>query len=285
MRVIVVGAQGLLGSAIARELSIDCDVRGFGRSDLDLTDSARVRRVVQEVEPDAIVNCSAFSGVDLAEEQPEQALAVNAFGVLGLARAAAAANCPFVHYSTDFVFDGHTDRPYTEEDQPNPRSYYGLSKLLGEWLAAEHDRTYVMRVESLFGDPSPGVPPKGSLHTIIGQIVAGEEVPAFVDRTVSPTYTADVAWATHAILHSSLAPGLYHCVNTGAATWAAVAQEVARILDRPITVRPLTLETARLKAPRPRYCALSSAKLAAAGIEMPTWEDALRRYLEDSFEF
>lgn len=280
MRVMLLGGRGLLGSAIARELSSDCDVRSFGRADLDLTDSARVRRVVEDVKPDAIVNCSAFTGVDLAEDQPEQALSVNAFGVLALARGAATSGSVLVHYSTDFVFDGNADRPYTEEDQPNPLSFYGLSKLLGEWFAAEHDRAYVLRVETLFGSPAPGNPPKGSISTIVERIMGGDEVPVFVDRTISPTYTADAARATRAILHSTPPPGLYHCVNSGAATWPAVAEEAARLLDRPVRLRPTTLEEAQLRARRPRYCALSNAKLAAAGIQMPTWQDALGRYLK-----
>ena len=279
MRVMVAGARGLLGAAITREFSSDCDVHAFARPDLDLTDAGAVLRAVDDVQPDAIVNCAAFSGVDLAEDHPQRALEVNAFAVLALARAAAGRQCTLVHFSTDFVFDGETDHPYSEEDEPNPRSVYGLSKLLGEWFAAEHERAYVLRVESLFGEAAPGAPPKGSLHAIVARIMSGDEVPVFVDRTVSPSFTVDVARATRAVLESAAPPGLYHCVNSGASTWAAVAEEAARLLRRPLHKRELTLESANLNAPRPRYCALCNAKLGAAAYVMPTWQDALERYL------
>ena len=281
MRLLVIGTRGLLGAAITREFSCDSEIHAFsGRAALDLTDGAAVRRAVLSTRPDAVINCAAFSGVDAAEELPADALAVNAFGTLALARAARDAGAALVHYSTDFVFDGDVDRPYTEEDAPGPRSFYGLSKLLGEWFAAESTRAYVLRVESLFGDPAPGAPPKGSLHTIVARISAGGAVPVFVDRTVSPSYTSDIASATRAVLARNIPTGVYHCVNSGAATWAEVAEEAARVLNRPAVLEPMTLESANLKAPRPRYCALSNAKLASLGITMPTWQDALRRYLQ-----
>jgi len=119
----------------------------------------------------------------------------------------------------------------------------------------------------------------GSLGTIVNRIRAGEEVPVFVDRTVSPSYTPDVAEATWRLLARDAPSGMYHCVNTGAATWAAIAREAARLLECPVTMRELTLESVALKAPRPRYCALSNARLAAMDIEMPAWEDALARFL------
>ena len=280
MRLLVAGARGLLGAAITREFSRDSEVHAFaGRADLDLTNAAAVRSAVISARPDAVINCAAFSGVDAAEERAADALAVNAFGTLALARAASEAGAALVHYSTDFVFDGNIDRPYTEDDAPGPRSFYGLSKLLGEWFAAESTRAYVLRVESLFGDPAPEAPPKGSLHTIVARIMAGEAVPVFVDRTVSPSYTADIARATRAVLARNIPTGVYHCVNSGAATWAEVAEEAARILNRPAVLDPMTLESANLKAPRPKYCALSNAKLASLGILMPTWQDALARHL------
>lgn len=137
----------------------------------------------------------------------------------------------------------------------------------------------MLRVESLFGEPAPGAAPKGSLQAILDRIRAGAEVPVFVDRTVSPTYTTDAARATRSLIMSGAAPGLYHCTNAGAATWSTVAEEAAGILGLPLTLKPITLETAGLKAPRPRYCALSSARLAAAGFTMPPWQDALKRFL------
>ena len=113
------------------------------------------------------------------------------------------------------------------------------------------------------------------------KIKAGEEVPVFVDRTVSPSYTADVARATRRLLELEVPAGLYHCVNSGFATWADIAGEAARILERPLRTRALTLATSGLKAPRPLYCAMSNSKLARAGVAMPDWREALARYLAE----
>ena len=279
MRVLVTGAGGLLGAAIVREFRLAGEVHASGHGEVDIGDADAVAALVTSVRPDVIVNCAAYNDVDGAQRQPARTLAVNAFGVLGLARAAAAVDATFVHYSSDFVFDGEASRPYTEQDPANPQSVYAASKLLGDWFAAEAPRAYVLRVESLFGEPGPGGARRGSLATIVERIRSRAEVPVFVDRTVSPSYTADVARATRATIERHLAPGLYHCVNEGAASWADVASEAARLLGCPLRMKPLTLEAARLIAPRPRYCALSPSKLKAAGVVMPAWQDALARHL------
>jgi dTDP-4-dehydrorhamnose reductase len=278
MRVLVTGARGLLGAAIVREFG-EAELHGFSHQQLDVADEPAVMRTVTSIAPDAIVNCAAYNDVDQAERDAESALRVNAFGVLALARAARTAGAVLVHYSTDFVFDGASDRPYVEDDRPNPRGIYAASKLLGEWFAADAPRAYVLRVESLFGDPGPGATRRGSLGTIVERIRRGDEVPVFVDRTVSPSYTEDIARATRAVIEQRLPPGIYHCVNEGFATWAEIAGQAARLLGVAWKMKPLTLESAALAAPRPRYCAMSAAKLAGAGVVMPPWEDALDRYL------
>ena len=279
MRLLVTGARGLLGAAIIREFQRDAQVRAYDRAALDVSDETAVAAAIARDEPEIIVNCAAYNHVDLAEQQPLDALRVNAFGVLSLVRVAAQTGALLVHYSTDFVFDGQTNRPYREDDRPNPRGTYAASKLLGDWFALEAPRAYVLRVESLFGQPGEGSPRRGSLPTIIDRIRRGEEVPVFVDRTVSPSFTPDIARATRHLIDRGASPGLYHCVNDGAATWAEIAAESARLLDRPLHMKPMTLETAPLVAPRPRYCALDPSKLAAAGFPMPHWRDALARFL------
>lgn len=280
MRVLVTGATGLLGAAIVERFTREAEVHAAAHGDLDISDERAVREAIGRVGPQVVINCAAYNDVDRAEGDAAGALRVNAFGVLALARACRDAGATLVHYSTDFVFDGETRAPYTEEDAPNPRSVYGSSKLLGDWFAADAPRHYVLRVESLFGGPgmTRGARP-GSLGTIVHRIRAGDEVPVFVDRTVSPSYAPDVAEATCRLLARGAAPGTYHCVNTGAATWAAIAREAARLLDRRLAIRELTLESAALTAPRPRYCALSNARLAAMTIAMPTWQDALARFV------
>jgi dTDP-4-dehydrorhamnose reductase len=279
MRVLVTGATGLLGAAIVREFRGGWEVHAFDRASLDIADDASVARAVRDARPDVIVNCAAYTDVDRAEDQPVAALDVNAFGVLSLARAARAHGAVLVHYSTDFVFDGHGDRPYTEADRPNPRGVYAASKMIGEWFALESPGGYVLRVESLFGEPGERASRHGSLAMLIDRIRQGEEAPVFIDRVVSPSYTTDIAWATRSLIERRAPAGLYHCVNAGARTWAEIAQSLAHRLGRPLNMKPLTLETAALRAPRPRYSALNPAKLASIGIVMPDIDDAVGRYL------
>jgi dTDP-4-dehydrorhamnose reductase len=280
MRVLVTGAGGLLAAAISRAFEASGDTLvALRRADLDITDPAQVQKAIAAAQPDLVVNCAAFNDVDGAETDPAAALRLNAFAVRSLAQSARQAGAGFVHYSTDFVFDGEQTRPYVEDDPPNPRSAYGASKLLGEWFALEHPDAYVLRVEALFGEPGPGGSRTGSLKGILTRIRAGEPTPVFVDRTITPGYTTDIAAATRELVMRRAAPGLYHCVNSGPTTWAEVAAEAARLLAAPLKMTPITLESVSLAAPRPKFSALANARLAAAGVSMPTWQDALVRHL------
>jgi dTDP-4-dehydrorhamnose reductase len=280
MRVVVTGARGQLGAAIVHEFCSAHEVTALGREELDVTDDAAVAEKMDALHPDAIVNTAAYNDVDGAEDHPVEALNGNAFAVRALARAAERAGSALVHYSTDFVFDGMTTKPYTEDDKPNPRSVYAASKLLGEWFAADTSRRYVLRVESLFGHAPGGPKPRGSISAMLNGFASRGEVRAFEDRTVSPTYISDAARATRQLLEQRAQPGLYHCVNTGECTWLEFARELARQLGTEPRIVPVRMADATLRAQRPRYCALSNEKLRSAGVSMPAWQDALARYLQ-----
>jgi dTDP-4-dehydrorhamnose reductase len=277
-RILVIGAAGRLGASVV-EAFADRSVVAHTRSSLDVTDAEAVMRTVDAASPDVIVNCAAFNHVDAAEVEPTAALAVNALAVRSLARAADACGATLIHYGTDFVFDGNTAHPYTENDVPSPRSVYAASKLLGEWFALDAPRAFVLRVESLFGEPPGWAGRPGTLDGIIGQIERGEVVPVFTDRIVSPSYVLDVAAATRHLIDGGASPGLYHCVNSGHASWAEVARTCAQLLGLPARLQPMTLQSRPMPATRPRFCALSNAKLAEAGFAMPTWNDAVQRWL------
>lgn len=275
MKVLITGAAGQLGRATIDEFGSAHEVMAYTRRELDLTDHAGVLRVMVQVRPSAVINCAAYNHVDNAEDDAAAALAHNAFAVRSLARACVEHDAILVHYGSDFVFDGTATRPYTEEDRPHPRSVYALSKLLGEWFASDAPRHYVLRVESLFGGPAA----KSSVDHIIDALADGREARVFVDRTVSPSYVVDVARATRQLLERDAPAGLYHCVNSGMATWHELAQEIARAMGRRPRLVPITVGDVPLRAPRPQFCALSTAKLAAAGVVMPPWQDAIARYL------
>jgi len=273
--VIVVGATGRLGAAVV-EAFADRPVLALTRGQLDITDPEAVGRRIAGAAPGVVINCAAFNDVDGAEDRCDAALDVNAFAVRSLARAAAEAGAALVHYGTDFVFDGRAASPYRETDRPNPQSVYASSKLLGEWFAADVPRHYVLRVESLFGGPEA----RSSIDRILEALLAGRPARVFVDRVVSPTYVEDCAMATEALLARDAPPGLYHCVNAGHTSWYELAREVARQAGVEPRLEPVSVASVTLKARRPTYCALAIDKLRSVGIEMPTWQDAIRRHLE-----
>lgn len=273
--IVVTGAGGQLGSVIAETYASRADVRRLCHADLDVTDSRAVAALPARERPDAIVNCAAYNDVDGAEARPLDALQTNAMAVRALALAAADRGATLVHYGTDFVFDGTAGRPYREDDAPAPLSVYGASKLLGEWFAAESPRHYVLRVSSLFGGGGRG----SQIDRIIAGLQRGERPRVFVDRTVSPSYAPDVADVTWRLIAGEAEPGLYHCVCSGSTTWFELAVEIARQLDVPPDLTPVRMGEVRLPARRPQHAALSNQRLAASGIEMPSWQDALSRHL------
>ena len=275
MRIAITGAGGQLGQAMVRGMSTRHTVSALTHADLDIACQADVFRTMAAVRPQAIVNCAAYNAVDRAEDDVLAALNGNAFGVQALARAAASEDALLVHFSTDFVFDGEAGSPYTEDAAVAPLSVYGQSKLLGEWLSRDAQRRYVLRVESLFGGPLP----RSSIDRIAEAIRDGRQARVFEDRVVSPSFVEDVVTVTAALVEGQAEYGLYHCVNSGHATWYDVAREIASVLGVEPRLERVRLPDAQLRARRPRYCALSNAKLAAAGIGMPAWQDAVRRHL------
>jgi dTDP-4-dehydrorhamnose reductase len=282
MRIAVVGARGQLGAAVVDEFRTSHEVTALGRAELDITEASAVDAVMTGLRPEIIVNCAYNGDVDGAEDHPVEAFQANAFGVRALARAASASGATLVHFSSDFVFDGTACRPYTEDDRPKPRSVYAVSKMLGEWFANDAPRAYVLRVESLFGRAPNGPRSKGSVAGILKTMLEGGEPTVFEDRTVSPTYLLDAARATRQLVEAAAPPGLYHCVNSGHCTWLEFALELARQLGIEPRLKPVRMADVPLRARRPQYCALSNEKLASIGMVMPTWQDALHRYLQVS---
>ena len=280
MRIAVVGARGQLGAAVVHEFSASHDVVAFGRAELDASDDGAVMAAMARVKPEVIINGAAFTDVDGAEDHPVAALNANAFAVRALARAARSHDATLVHYSSDFVFDGKASTAYTESDRPNPQSVYAASKLLGEWFATDAPRAYVLRVESLFGRAPGAGPAKGSVAGILNTLRSGGVAKVFEDRTISPSYVPDAARATRQLIESRASAGLYHCVNSGSCTWLEFAKALAQQMGVEPRFDAVRMADVKLRASRPQFCALSNEKIRAAGIEMPTWQDALRRYVE-----
>jgi dTDP-4-dehydrorhamnose reductase len=280
VRVVIVGAGGQLGGWLVDEFTrSDAEVIPLTRRDVDVTDPS-LGPVIRHCRPTVLINATAWNDVDGAEDEPAAALSINHHAVRLLADAADAAGATLVHYSTDFVFDGCSGRPYVESDTPTPLNQYGVSKLAGEYAARSAGRHYILRLSSVFGGHvQPNGPAKGTIDRIIDALLHGESVAAFLDRTVSPSYAPDVARATKELIRRRSAHGVYHCVSSGFTTWYKLAVELRRQLGVAGEIREAHAADVAMRARRPRFCALSNAKLSATGISMREWREALRCHL------
>jgi dTDP-4-dehydrorhamnose reductase len=254
---LVTGAGGQLGRALVEELR-DEEVVALTRQDWDVT-----LPPPPGLAPDVVLHAGAWTDVDGAEADPQQAAAVNVGGTAN----AASLGAPLVYYSTDYVFDGAKREPYVESDGPNPQSAYARSKLHGE--AAAGERAWILRSAWLFG-------PSGDnfVRTMLRLGAERDEVAVVDDQRGSPTYVGHLAQATRALLAEP--PGVWHLAAAGDCTWAELAEAIFAEAGMTCRVRRITSEELGRPAPRPAYSVLRSEKGAP---ELPHWRDGLRETL------
>ncbi len=285
MKALLLGPNGQFGHDIRRahmEAGEPFELAPLARDRLDASSPRAVERALGELEFDALVNCTGYHKTDEVEDNANLGFSVNAHAVHAMARACAAERAVFVHVSTDYVFGGDAGRarPLRENDPVAPVNVYGATKAMGETLARlACENAVILRVASLFG--TAGASGKGGnfVETIIG---AGKEKGALRvvdDQTMSPTATADAARVVLRILASGCAPGIYHLVNDGAATWFEFAREIVRLAGIEAVVTPCASDERPARALRPRYSALDNARISAAFGSLPPWQEALERYL------
>lgn len=278
MKVVVVGAGGLLGSELVPALAGGHDVMAPGRAELDVRSEASVRAYLEAARPAAVVNCAAFTNVDGAESAFEDAFAANAAGPRNLALAARDAGARLIHISTDYVFDGKAGRPYVESDPANPQGVYARSKWMGEQFVREIGGDWtIVRTQALYGPRGPSF-----LKAILGRVEAGEPLRVVDDQFVAPTRAADLAETLRRILEEG-GPGTYHASANGECSWHEFARAILEETGRPD--HPLVaISTAELSrpAPRPQASVLRNLHLELTiGDTLPHWRVGLRTHLRE----
>ena len=283
MKVVILGAGGRLGAALAREFRGQHDVAGFNHAQLDLSNLDHVREKLRGASFDVLINAAAFTNVDLCEKQPDHAFRINAEAPRVLAEICSDKHAKLIHFSTDYVFNGEKRAPYTEEDEANPISVYGESKLAGEKnVLGTENRHLVVRVSWVFGPDRPSF-----IDGMIERARENETVDAVTDKFSTPTYTHDIAKMLSQFLDSDVEGGILHFADTGKCSWREYAQWALDCCGKAgLSLKAKTVGACRLKdmanwiARRPVYSVLSTAKYAQlTGTPPRTWRDAVADYI------
>lgn len=280
MRILLIGADGQLGSELVNLLPAS-DLVPLTMKDLDITDKKQTSRLLEQHQPEIVINTAAFHRVDDCEVQEATAFAVNTIGVKHLAESCRRLNSVLVHFSTDYVFDGQKRTPYTEDDTPNPQSIYGLSKYAGEQcLKYLLEKYFIIRTAGLYG--RAGCLGKGGANFVDRMLKKAEvetEIKVVKDEIVAPTYAVDLAKKVCELMPTKQY-GLYHIVNHGQCSWAEFAAKIIELAGKKVTVKPVSSAEYKAKAKRPPYSVLQNARLAKLGLDdLPDWPDSLARYL------
>lgn len=274
-KILVTGCEGQLGREIQKEyeneeaMLVCTDV-----GDLDISDNAQVNRYVRELQPDVIMNCAAYTAVDACENAWETAYRLNAIGPRNLAIAARETGAKLMHISTDYVFDGNADQPYTEFDEVHPVSAYGKTKLEGERFVQQFaDRCFILRTAWLYGEGNNFV------RTMLRLAESHDEVRVVCDQYGSPTSTAELAKVMH-LLEPTENYGLFHATCEGSCSWADFASEIFRLAGKTTKVTRVTTEEYGASAKRPAYSVLDNYMLRlTTDYRMADWKDAIKEYL------
>ena len=276
MKALVTGSAGMLAKDLIPWLQNQGhEVIAPPEEKLDITSVRVVKDAVDSYGPKLIINCAAYTNVDLAEKQEHQALIINGVAVQNLCLLCQAHDIPLVHFSTDYVFDGTKASPYTIYDRTNPVNAYGRSKLLGEkyilWLLSKF---YLIRTSWLFG-----LHGKNFIETMLEIGQKQKQVSVVTDQKGCPTWTRHLAETTASLIQTGRY-GLYHATNSEPTTWFDFTKEIFRLSNISTEVLPVTSEQFPRPARRPKNSILDMFPLKdVLGKEMPSWKEALKEYI------
>jgi dTDP-4-dehydrorhamnose reductase len=284
MKVVVIGANGQLGSDICKILSNKGhEIFATEKSTLDVANMSQSKERLMEIKPAAVVNTSAFHNVELCERDPMTSFSVNAHGARNLAMLSNELSFKLLHFSTDYVFDGSKKTPYVETDMPLPLNVYGNTKLSGELFIRTISKSYfIARVSGLFGKAQCRA--KGGLNFVQLMLKLAkerDEVRVVDSEHIAPTYTLDIAVQTEKLLQTNKF-GLYHMVSNGSCSWHEFAKAIFELTNSKIKLSVSTPNEFPMKVARPTYSVLENAALKSIGLDtMPHWTNALQKYLTE----
>ena len=286
-KILLTGKNGQVGWELQRMLTASGEVVAMDAEAMDLADPEGIRRTVQAVRPDIIINPAAYTAVDKAESEPDLAMAVNGIAPGVLAEEALKLDAVLVHYSTDYVFDGSKPAPYTEDDMPNPQSIYGRTKLAGESaVRASGCKHLILRTSWVYG-----VHGGNFVKTILRLAKERDELRIVADQYGAPTWARDLAGATmNALIAWEMSDwneelgGTYHLTGGGRTNWHGFAEEIVRLArkydaalaDKQLVIKPIATHEYPVPAKRPVNSVLASDRIQTNfGIRLPEWQDSL----------
>lgn len=278
LKIMITGANGQLGRELSEWTTETAEIIGFGRHELDITSLPACRNLFALHQPDVVIHCAAYTAVDKAESEPDEAFRVNAAATRNVAIAAREVGAKLCYISTDYVFDGTGTTPYNEYDQTNPLTVYGKSKFAGEQLVQTlHDRYYIVRTSWVFGKNG-----NNFVKTMLKLAVDRDQLKVVADQIGSPTYTYDLAEFLLELVHTDYY-GIYHASNSGTCSWYDFAQAIFEESGSKIILEPCTTAEFPRPAPRPAYSVMDHSAMRSNGFNvLRPWREALNHYLKDS---